>query len=59
MAAMASSTLRPETLLTHAGNQIEVSVHTAPRAVLRELRQVFGGRVSAHAAWFHASRVAR
>mmetsp|Transcript_25929 Transcript_25929/g.79739 ORF Transcript_25929/g.79739 Transcript_25929/m.79739 type:complete len:182 (+) Transcript_25929:519-1064(+) len=46
MAAMASSTLRPQALITHAGNQIEVSVHTAPRAVLRELRQVFGGRVS-------------
>ena len=39
-------TLSQPSLVVHDRNEIEVSAHIAPRAVLRELQQVFGGRIT-------------
>ena len=39
-------TLKPPHLLVHDKDEIEVSAHVAPRAVLRELQQVFGGKIT-------------
>ena len=39
-------TLKPPHLLVHNKDEIEVSAHVAPRAVLRELQQVFGGKIT-------------
>ena len=39
-------TLKPPHLLVHNKDELEVSIHVAPRAVLRELQQVFGGKIT-------------
>jgi hypothetical protein len=41
-AERAASTLRPPARLLHGADALEVSVHVAPRALMRELRHLFG-----------------